>query len=74
VTMYCRRVGQPQPGQPWLVLLHGLLGSGEDWQPVLPYLAAGGFTGAWRVPVVVGGGFQRRESATDRAAGATGGG
>ncbi len=39
MTMYCRRVGQPQPGQPWLVMLHGLLGSGEDWQPVLPYLA-----------------------------------
>ncbi|MCI4175347.1 2-succinyl-6-hydroxy-2,4-cyclohexadiene-1-carboxylate synthase, partial [Dickeya dianthicola] len=32
--MQCRRVGQPQPGQPWLVMLHGLLGSGEDWQPV----------------------------------------
>lgn len=39
VTMNCRRVGQPQSGQPWLVMLHGLLGSGEDWQPVLPYLA-----------------------------------
>ncbi|NKI75499.1 2-succinyl-6-hydroxy-2,4-cyclohexadiene-1-carboxylate synthase [Dickeya sp. CFBP 2040] len=37
--MHCRRLGQPQPGKPWLVVLHGLLGSGEDWQPMLPYLA-----------------------------------
>lgn len=38
MVMHCRRLGQPQPGKPWLVVLHGLLGSGEDWQPVLPYL------------------------------------
>lgn len=27
------------PGRPWLVWLHGLLGSGDDWSPVLPYFS-----------------------------------
>jgi len=26
-----------EAGRPWLVWLHGLLGSGDDWAPVLPY-------------------------------------
>jgi 2-succinyl-6-hydroxy-2,4-cyclohexadiene-1-carboxylate synthase len=26
-------------GRPWLVWLHGLLGDGDDWAPVLPYFA-----------------------------------
>ncbi len=38
MVMYCRRLGVLQSGKPWLVMLHGLLGSGEDWQPILPYL------------------------------------
>ncbi|WP_254902646.1 alpha/beta fold hydrolase [Lonsdalea britannica] len=38
MVMHARRVQQGEPGQPWLVLLHGLLGSGEDWQPILPFL------------------------------------
>ncbi|KHN49894.1 2-succinyl-6-hydroxy-2,4-cyclohexadiene-1-carboxylate synthase [Pectobacterium fontis] len=35
----CRKViqGEVAPTQPWLVCLHGLLGSGEDWQPLLPF-------------------------------------
>nr|WP_277985882.1 2-succinyl-6-hydroxy-2,4-cyclohexadiene-1-carboxylate synthase [Pectobacterium zantedeschiae] len=35
----CRKAayGAVAPMQPWLVCLHGLLGSGEDWQPVLPF-------------------------------------
>ncbi|WP_233977048.1 2-succinyl-6-hydroxy-2,4-cyclohexadiene-1-carboxylate synthase [Pectobacterium versatile] len=35
----CRKVthGAVAPRQPWLVCLHGLLGSGEDWQPILPF-------------------------------------
>ncbi|GKW42810.1 2-succinyl-6-hydroxy-2,4-cyclohexadiene-1-carboxy late synthase [Pectobacterium carotovorum subsp. carotovorum] len=35
----CRKVthGAVAPRQPWLVCLHGLLGSGEDWLPVLPF-------------------------------------
>ncbi|NDL65271.1 2-succinyl-6-hydroxy-2,4-cyclohexadiene-1-carboxylate synthase [Enterobacteriales bacterium SAP-6] len=27
------------PGRPWLVWLHGLLGSGGDWLPVLPWFS-----------------------------------
>lgn len=38
MVMRARRLQQGEPGQPWLVLLHGLLGSGEDWQPILPFL------------------------------------
>ncbi|MFP9229225.1 2-succinyl-6-hydroxy-2,4-cyclohexadiene-1-carboxylate synthase [Pectobacterium cacticida] len=37
--MNCRKV-MPRtlsPMQPWLVCLHGLLGSGEDWLPILPF-------------------------------------
>ncbi|URG51777.1 2-succinyl-6-hydroxy-2,4-cyclohexadiene-1-carboxylate synthase [Pectobacterium quasiaquaticum] len=35
----CQKVthGAVAPRQPWLVCLHGLLGSGEDWLPVLPF-------------------------------------
>ncbi|MEH2919816.1 2-succinyl-6-hydroxy-2,4-cyclohexadiene-1-carboxylate synthase [Samsonia erythrinae] len=37
--MSCRKVahGAVAPTQPWLVCLHGLLGSHEDWLPVLPF-------------------------------------
>ncbi|WP_223254645.1 2-succinyl-6-hydroxy-2,4-cyclohexadiene-1-carboxylate synthase [Pectobacterium peruviense] len=37
--LVCRKVthGAVAPMQPWLVCLHGLLGSGEDWLPVLPF-------------------------------------
>jgi len=34
----CQQVNAHLSGRPWLVLLHGLLGSGEDWQSLLPYL------------------------------------
>ncbi|MDC9819191.1 2-succinyl-6-hydroxy-2,4-cyclohexadiene-1-carboxylate synthase [Pectobacterium polonicum] len=36
----CRKVahGAVALTQPWLVCLHGLLGNGEDWLPVLPFL------------------------------------
>lgn len=37
--MVGHRIGTAKPGQPWLVMLHGLLGSAQDWQPVLPYFA-----------------------------------
>ncbi|OSM96421.1 MULTISPECIES: 2-succinyl-6-hydroxy-2,4-cyclohexadiene-1-carboxylate synthase [Lonsdalea] len=36
--MRARSLHQGEPGQPWLILLHGLLGSGEDWRPILPFL------------------------------------
>ncbi|MGM3186083.1 2-succinyl-6-hydroxy-2,4-cyclohexadiene-1-carboxylate synthase [Musicola paradisiaca] len=39
MVMQGRQVGQARPGAPWLVILHGLLGSGDDWQPLLPHLA-----------------------------------
>lgn len=32
-------VRRGEPGRPWLVWLHGLLGSGDDWAPVLPYFS-----------------------------------
>lgn len=38
MVMRARRLQQGELGQPWLVLLHGLLGSGEDWLPILPFL------------------------------------
>lgn len=31
-----RLSGAPDGGRPWLVWLHGLFGSGEDWQALLP--------------------------------------
>ncbi|TCL07232.1 2-succinyl-6-hydroxy-2,4-cyclohexadiene-1-carboxylate synthase [Sodalis ligni] len=31
------RLRPGEAGRPWLVWLHGLLGSGDDWAPVLPY-------------------------------------
>ncbi|WP_145557731.1 2-succinyl-6-hydroxy-2,4-cyclohexadiene-1-carboxylate synthase [Yersinia aldovae] len=40
MTLACRKLGSHPQGAaqqhdgPWLVWLHGLLGSGEDWQPV----------------------------------------
>ncbi|WP_315708066.1 2-succinyl-6-hydroxy-2,4-cyclohexadiene-1-carboxylate synthase [Brenneria uluponensis] len=38
MVIHCQKIGTAQPGQPWLVFLHGLLGSGEDWQALLPFL------------------------------------
>lgn len=38
MVMRARRLPHGEPGLPWLVLLHGLLGSGEDWLPILPFL------------------------------------
>ncbi|MCG8707051.1 2-succinyl-6-hydroxy-2,4-cyclohexadiene-1-carboxylate synthase [Brenneria sp. 4F2] len=29
--------GDISPSRPWLVCLHGLLGSGEDWRPITPF-------------------------------------
>lgn len=61
----CRKVahGAVVPRQPWLVCLHGLLGSGEDWLPVLP------FCRDWPVLLVdlPGHGASRTISATDFA-------
>lgn len=39
VTLHCRKIthGDVSPSRPWLVCLHGLLGSGEDWQPITPF-------------------------------------
>ncbi|MFC3394857.1 2-succinyl-6-hydroxy-2,4-cyclohexadiene-1-carboxylate synthase [Brenneria rubrifaciens] len=34
------------PAHPWLVCLHGLLGSGEDWRPIIP------FCGEWPLLLV----------------------
>ncbi|XBS68617.1 alpha/beta fold hydrolase [Acerihabitans sp. KWT182] len=31
------RLRPGKAGRPWLIWLHGLLGSGADWAPVLPY-------------------------------------
>lgn len=39
MVMHARCIHQGKSGQPWLVLLHGLLGSGEDWRPLLPFLS-----------------------------------
>lgn len=39
VMLNCRKIvheGVP-PSRPWLVCLHGLLGSGEDWQSIAPF-------------------------------------
>ncbi|WP_413723329.1 2-succinyl-6-hydroxy-2,4-cyclohexadiene-1-carboxylate synthase [Sodalis sp. RH24] len=33
------RLRRGDPCRPWLVWLHGLLGSGDDWSPVLPYFS-----------------------------------
>ncbi|WP_409306423.1 2-succinyl-6-hydroxy-2,4-cyclohexadiene-1-carboxylate synthase [Pectobacterium sp. B1J-3] len=39
VELRCQRLvpSTPLSDQPWLICLHGLLGSAEDWQPILPY-------------------------------------
>jgi 2-succinyl-6-hydroxy-2,4-cyclohexadiene-1-carboxylate synthase len=38
MTLACTRLSGDAEGRPWLVFLHGLLGSAEDWQPLLPSL------------------------------------
>ncbi|WP_121573215.1 2-succinyl-6-hydroxy-2,4-cyclohexadiene-1-carboxylate synthase [Brenneria alni] len=37
--LHCRKITQAgvSSSRPWLVCLHGLLGSGEDWQPIAPF-------------------------------------
>ncbi|EHD22590.1 MULTISPECIES: 2-succinyl-6-hydroxy-2,4-cyclohexadiene-1-carboxylate synthase [Brenneria] len=37
--LHCRKIAPAEgsPARPWLVCLHGLLGSGEDWQPIAPF-------------------------------------
>lgn len=39
VTLSCQRLmpAEMTPAQPWLICLHGLLGSGEDWRPIMPF-------------------------------------
>ncbi|WP_213989782.1 2-succinyl-6-hydroxy-2,4-cyclohexadiene-1-carboxylate synthase [Sodalis sp. dw_96] len=37
---WVNRLRPGEAGRPWLVWLHGLLGSGDDWAPVLPYFDA----------------------------------
>lgn len=39
MTLACHREMGGSGEQPWLVWLHGFLGSGADWQGVLPYCA-----------------------------------
>lgn len=38
-ALAARLDGCPTADQPWLVWLHGLFGSGDDWQTVLPFFA-----------------------------------
>lgn len=40
MSLHCHRSELPPftPDTPWLVLLHGLLGSGDDWQTLCPLL------------------------------------
>ncbi|WP_223881572.1 2-succinyl-6-hydroxy-2,4-cyclohexadiene-1-carboxylate synthase [Affinibrenneria salicis] len=38
MVMHCRRIEPASGERPWLVCLHGLLGSGEDWRELLPFL------------------------------------
>ena len=37
MSLTCHIHPTSESGKPWLIFLHGLLGNGEDWQPVLPY-------------------------------------
>ncbi|MGC6386311.1 2-succinyl-6-hydroxy-2,4-cyclohexadiene-1-carboxylate synthase [Ewingella sp. S1.OA.A_B6] len=39
MILSCQRVNGHITGKPWLVFLHGLLGSREDWQSLVPWLA-----------------------------------
>lgn len=41
MSLHCQRIEPPYftPDTPWLVLLHGLLGSGDDWQALCPLLS-----------------------------------
>lgn len=38
MTLFCQRYHTERTERPWLVFLHGLLGSGDDWLPLIPYL------------------------------------
>lgn len=37
MTLSCQRVNEHITGKPWLIFLHGLLGNGDDWQPLMPW-------------------------------------
>ncbi|MFT8210592.1 MAG: alpha/beta fold hydrolase [Symbiopectobacterium sp.] len=41
MSLHCQRIEPPHftPDMPWLVLLHGLFGSGDDWQALCPLLS-----------------------------------
>lgn len=38
MTLACTRLNSEVKGRPWLVFLHGLLGSATDWEPLFPSL------------------------------------
>src|SRR5688572_26999656 len=38
MTLACQVLNADVKDRPWLVFLHGLLGSTEDWQPLFPAL------------------------------------
>lgn len=38
MTLACHTLNPEVKDRPWLVFLHGLLGSADDWQPLLPAL------------------------------------
>nr|WP_113864713.1 2-succinyl-6-hydroxy-2,4-cyclohexadiene-1-carboxylate synthase [Brenneria salicis]NMN92289.1 2-succinyl-6-hydroxy-2,4-cyclohexadiene-1-carboxylate synthase [Brenneria salicis ATCC 15712 = DSM 30166]RBP67628.1 2-succinyl-6-hydroxy-2,4-cyclohexadiene-1-carboxylate synthase [Brenneria salicis ATCC 15712 = DSM 30166]RLM32394.1 2-succinyl-6-hydroxy-2,4-cyclohexadiene-1-carboxylate synthase [Brenneria salicis ATCC 15712 = DSM 30166] len=65
VVLSCQRITpvKVSPAQPWLVCLHGLLGSGEDWRPITP------FCGDWPLLLVdlPGHGASQRVAAGDFA-------
>jgi len=39
MTLACTRLNADAKGRPWLVFLHGLLGSADDWQPLFAELS-----------------------------------
>ncbi|GBU12252.1 2-succinyl-6-hydroxy-2, 4-cyclohexadiene-1-carboxylate synthase [Enterobacterales bacterium] len=39
MTLSCQRINGHITGKPWLIFLHGLLGRGDDWQPLMPWLS-----------------------------------
>lgn len=39
MTLTCKQVNAHITGKPWLIFLHGLLGSSEDWQPLMPWFS-----------------------------------
>ncbi len=39
MTLSCQRLNGHITGKPWLIFLHGLLGSSDDWQPLMPWFS-----------------------------------